>query len=164
MKLSSLLPKSSQAAGRLERKAGWYYPVSMSLSHVWRTKAGCPTEHDHRQRWQRNTGFCSRPDGDMAFYGPLHSITLVEHFSTFSPFVPRCGFDCDHSLDTWKWPALEKGPAPLFPMSCTFNQFTHTSNATISQLSYCPTLSSQSHDDNLKLSFDHWTHVFLWFI
>lgn len=40
-------------------------------------------------------------------------------------------------------------------MSCTFNQFTHTSNATISQLSYCPTLSSQSHDDK-QLRPLHW--------
>lgn len=142
MKSSSLFTKSSQATGRLERKAGWYYPISMSLSHVWRTKTGCPTEYDHRWRWQRNTGFCGRPDGVMAFYGPLSFIALVEHLPTFYPFVSRCGLDYDRSLDTWRWPVLEEGPVPLFPMSCTFNQFTHTSNATISQLSYCSTLSS----------------------
>lgn len=119
----------------------------MSLSHVCKTKAGCPTEHDNRWRLQRNMEFCSRPDGSMAFYDPLHSITLVEHLTTFYPLVSRCGLDCDHSLYTWRWPALEERPAPLSSMSCTFNQFTHTSNATISHLSYCPTLSSQSHDD-----------------
>lgn len=158
MKLLSLLPKSFQTAGRLERKAGWYYEICMNLHSIWRTNTGWPTKHDNRWKMQRNMGFCRRPDVGHGFLqsSSFYNSKWTSHY--LPPFVSRCDSDNDHLLythgDDQHLKKSHHSCLPLSLMSCSFNHFTHTNNTTIICLPYCPTLSSQNHDDNLKLSLD----------